>query len=186
VVSAARSTIYDVVCRGDALSLPFPDQVFDVIISFETLEHLAKPDVFVGELRRVLRTNGKLLLSTPNALVSLPKAGVPQNPFHVHEFEPEELRQLLSVSFARVSLMGQHVDERYPSCPYWDFPGQREPSLSGWIHGLWWKALNILPTRWGSVLYERVHGRSLYPKEEDFCFSEEAVERAHVLVATCG
>src|ERR1700712_2790399 len=53
--------------QGDARSLPLPDSSFDVAVSFETLEHLAEQDIFLSELRRVLRPGGLLVISTPDA-----------------------------------------------------------------------------------------------------------------------
>ena len=48
--------------------LDFPDNEFDAIICFETLEHIYPPDVFVQELGRVLKPGGELLLTCPNVL----------------------------------------------------------------------------------------------------------------------
>ena len=40
---------------GDGLNLPFDDESFDVVTSFETLEHLSERSMFLSELKRVLR-----------------------------------------------------------------------------------------------------------------------------------
>ena len=48
--------------------LDFPDNEFDAIICFETLEHIYPPETFVKELGRVLKPNGELLLTCPNVL----------------------------------------------------------------------------------------------------------------------
>ena len=44
----------------------FGDRVFDAIVSFETIEHIDQPLVFLGNVRRVLKPNGVLIISTPN------------------------------------------------------------------------------------------------------------------------
>lgn len=75
---------------GDAHHLPFAARAFDVAVSFETIEHLEDREAFVGELRRVLRPAGVLLLSTPNA-----RRTGGNNPYHRHEFTREELDGLL-------------------------------------------------------------------------------------------
>lgn len=48
--------------------LPLPDASFDLACSTEGLEHLEVPFGFLGELRRVLRPGGRLVLTTPNTL----------------------------------------------------------------------------------------------------------------------
>src|SRR4030095_14399700 len=56
------------VLLGNGLGMPFEDKSFDLITSFETLEHFHERTAFLAELHRVLRPNGLLLLSTPNAV----------------------------------------------------------------------------------------------------------------------
>lgn len=51
---------------GDANQpLPFQTGVFDHVVSFEVLEHLAEPDVMLREAYRVLKSGGELTLSVP-------------------------------------------------------------------------------------------------------------------------
>lgn len=58
------------VCLGDAESLPFRDEVFDVAVCLQLLEHTPFPEKVVGEIARVLRKGGYLFLSAPNMLGS--------------------------------------------------------------------------------------------------------------------
>jgi SAM-dependent methyltransferase len=44
---------------------PFPDQKFNGVICNQVLEHVFTPDGFLSEIRRVLKTGGKLLLTVP-------------------------------------------------------------------------------------------------------------------------
>ncbi|MEE8239732.1 MAG: class I SAM-dependent methyltransferase [Nitrospirales bacterium] len=76
----------------------------DVACAFQVLEHFSEPEQFLTELARVLRPDGLVILSTPNALTHVGSA----NPFHKHEFTPEELKTLLRRHFACVLLAGQH------------------------------------------------------------------------------
>ncbi len=46
--------------------LPFGDEQFDAAICLEVLEHLVDPEFAAGEIHRVLRPGGALLLSVPN------------------------------------------------------------------------------------------------------------------------
>jgi len=51
---------------ADACQLPVRDGSFDVVISSEMLEHTRAPLEALGELARVLRPDGLLVLTTPN------------------------------------------------------------------------------------------------------------------------
>lgn len=48
--------------------LPFADDSFDLVICLETIEHLTSPYYALMEMRRVLRTEGKLICSVPNPI----------------------------------------------------------------------------------------------------------------------
>jgi ubiquinone/menaquinone biosynthesis C-methylase UbiE len=76
--------------------LPFKDNSFDVIISIETIEHLKNTGLFLSQIKRVLKPNGLLILSTPNKKSS---SRLFNNPYHIHEYTTQELRALLSKSF---------------------------------------------------------------------------------------
>ena len=97
------------VLLADGLSLPFADNSFDVVTSFETIEHLHKRREFVAELRRVSKSAGTLMISTPNADYTTPVNGKPANPFHIHEYTPDELRQELAGQVSIERLLGQSL-----------------------------------------------------------------------------
>ena len=86
--------------------LPFEDESFDCVVSFQVIEHIKHDSVFVGEVLRVLRKGGRFIVSTPNRPMSLTR-----NPWHVREYDAEELRMLLS-SFDDVECMGVGGNER--------------------------------------------------------------------------
>jgi SAM-dependent methyltransferase len=79
--------------QGDALDPQLPEQlgVFDTILSFETLEHVADDQLFMDNLYRMLKPGGTLVLSTPFGR----GRGMPTSePFHVHQLTPEEFAEL--------------------------------------------------------------------------------------------
>jgi ubiquinone/menaquinone biosynthesis C-methylase UbiE len=118
-VNAARSRLVPGfrVERAGATELPVADRSLDVVVSFETLEYLARPRRFLSELRRILKDDGILLLSTPNAAHTRPLDGVPHNPFHVREYTAGELAAMLGEQFGRIELRGQRVHSRFRLCP---------------------------------------------------------------------
>lgn len=92
---------------ADAIRLPFADSVFDVVVSFETIEHIRQYRKFLEECRRVLKKGGWLICSTPNRRIFSPNLAKPINTFHVKEFWPEEFYSLLRRYFADITLYGQ-------------------------------------------------------------------------------
>ncbi len=93
---------------GTVASLPFTDHSFDVVVSFEVIEHLDEESQasFLLEARRVLTDQGVLVISTPNKSVYTDRTGL-HNVFHKREFLPEEFESFLRGYFSRVSLFGQ-------------------------------------------------------------------------------
>jgi SAM-dependent methyltransferase len=87
---------------GDLQALPFADDTFAAAVCFEAIEHVADPSRALDELRRVLRPDGLLLISSPNRDVY-----PPGNPFHVHEYRPAELEEALALRFGNVRLYRQ-------------------------------------------------------------------------------
>ena len=94
--------------EGDATRMPLPDACVDMVVSFETLEHLGDHDRFLSEVRRVLRPGGLFLVSTPDRDVySAP--GQPKNPYHVLELTPPQFSQLLSTHFTHHRILAQRA-----------------------------------------------------------------------------
>ena len=91
--------------------LPFADESFDYVVSFQVIEHIKRDKEFVREVRRVLKKGGKFIVSTPNRPMSLTR-----NPWHVREYTPEQFGALLS-DFAEVEALGvagnEHVWSYY-------------------------------------------------------------------------
>jgi len=92
---------------ADGIRLPFPENTFDMVVSFETLEHIKEYTCFVEECSRVLRDGGMMVCSTPNRRVFSPDIETPINPYHVREFWHGEFLELLSRYFHEVDLYGQ-------------------------------------------------------------------------------
>lgn len=87
-------------------NLPFPDDSFDLVTSFQVLEHVPDPVAFLRELERVARPRGTVILATPNAATRLYPGMTPWNRFHVHEYVATELRDLLRGVFLEVAILG--------------------------------------------------------------------------------
>jgi SAM-dependent methyltransferase len=85
---------------------PFADGEFDVVWASEVMEHVADTERWVNEVRRVLRSGGKLLVTTPNA-GALRRLLAPPDPRgqHLRFYTRRSLRDLLKdmgFTFVRV------------------------------------------------------------------------------------
>ncbi|NDZ14502.1 hypothetical protein C7T35_18160 [Variovorax sp. WS11] len=92
--------------QGSATRVPVDDASVDVLVSFETLEHLAEQEQMLGELRRVLKPSGILVISSPNKQVYSDDRNY-VNEFHVKELYFDELDALLHRHFGAVRYFGQ-------------------------------------------------------------------------------
>ena len=92
--------------------LDFPDNFFDLIVSFETIEHVEHEIQirFLAEIKRCLKPTGVLIMSTPNdELYRHIAHGQYDNPFHVAEFTRESFKNFLSEHFRHIEFYYQNV-----------------------------------------------------------------------------
>jgi ubiquinone/menaquinone biosynthesis C-methylase UbiE len=85
-----------------------PDNTFDVVIMLQMIEHLENPGPLLQEIARVLKKGGMLLVSTVNK-----KESLSDNPFHLHEFDRDELEVVLREYFTQVEMSGLYGDEKH-------------------------------------------------------------------------
>ncbi len=83
------------------------DNSFDFAVTFQVIEHIKKDREFLGEIHRVLKPGGKLLLTTPNRLMSLTR-----NPWHIREYSVSELKSLVLQCFGSVEMKGIFGNEK--------------------------------------------------------------------------
>lgn len=91
---------------GSAERIPLPDAAVDVVVSFETIEHVPDPRRFLDECGRALATGGLLVISTPNKDV-YSGPGTKPNPFHCSEMTERDFLAALSEKFCSVRLYTQ-------------------------------------------------------------------------------
>ena len=86
--------------------LPFPDNSFDVVTSFQVIEHVSSPSAYLAEANRVLKPSGKLLVVTPDRSTRLFPKQRPWNVWHVCEFTQPELTGIVAEQFTVQETLG--------------------------------------------------------------------------------
>jgi ubiquinone/menaquinone biosynthesis C-methylase UbiE len=93
---------------GDMSRLQFTDSSYDVICCLEGIEHVPV-DVaqqFLAEANRVLRPDGLMLISSPYCRTRAHSG----NPYHIHEYRPEEIGAAVSRYFTVQETESRDVD----------------------------------------------------------------------------
>jgi SAM-dependent methyltransferase len=106
-----------------------PQRSFDLVVSFETIEHVPSAEAFLANVRRALRPGGIFIVSTPCRLRYSPGnklSSKPWNPHHVREWDRGEFLDLLKPWFRVTQVLGQqpipgwkaHVIDRAATRPW--------------------------------------------------------------------
>lgn len=97
--------------QGSAEAMPNEwNMAYDVVVSFETIEHLKRADDFLREVVRCLRPGGLFICSTPNKSLYLFEG---HNQFHVKEFYSGEFQRFIGAAFRVRHTFGQSLHPRW-------------------------------------------------------------------------
>lgn len=161
---------------GDSMDIPFPDSSFDVVVAFEVFEHLSDWRKFLSEIKRVLKPEGVVYVSTPNKTLYSPGTTKPINPHHVFEMTIPEFRSALQEYFFLENIYGQ-----------------RTPVYNDhWI----WKIINpilftfkhVIPYKWNNTLKLKIINwikPELETSDIILKSDPEWLERSRFMVAVC-
>jgi ubiquinone/menaquinone biosynthesis C-methylase UbiE len=89
--------------EGAADNIPLKDKSVDVVVSFETIEHHDKHDEMLQEIKRVLKDDGMLIMSSPEG------SGTSFNPYHIKELSNSEFHELINKYFRNVKYYYQKI-----------------------------------------------------------------------------
>ena len=107
-IAAARHPAPRVAYRAlDVDRLDEIDERFDLVLSFQVIEHLPDPVGFLGALGRRVADAGELLVTTPNRLMS-----VSENPYHLREWTAAELLALARPVLPAARMLGVQISPR--------------------------------------------------------------------------
>lgn len=131
--------------RADLYGNPLLPDSFQLIVSFQVMEHLENPQVYLESIATLLAPGGTAIITTPNIETS-----DKINPFHVHEYESEELRKTLAPHFDRVEMLGVGLSQNVK--PYFDARLERIAKIMR-IDPLGLR--NLLPESWLTWLFAK-------------------------------
>ncbi len=130
--------------KYDGFTIPFDDSSFDLIVSFQVIEHVQNVDRYLKEIKRVLKPGGTFLLTTPNRHYRLKPGQKPWNSFHLREYLPEELEKELKNIFDDAKIIGIRAQDeiqkiefervkKYRDAPSFSLKKLIPESLKKWI-----------------------------------------------------
>ena len=152
-------------------AIPLASHSADMIVSLQVIEHLWDLPGFLADCRRILRPGAPLVVTTPNRVTFSPRLArgqKPLNPFHVEEFDAQQVHDLLAqAGFAGIAIHGLHHGPRLAD---WEarhgsiVAAQVAAGMSG---------------AWPPGLRDMVRGVTA----EDFVVDEQTVDEAQDLIA---
>jgi 2-polyprenyl-3-methyl-5-hydroxy-6-metoxy-1,4-benzoquinol methylase len=108
VAASARYRKANLAYRStDFAALDTIEDKFDLVVSFQVIEHVPDPTAFLEGLRHCMAPGGRLLVTTPNRLMS-----VSENPYHLREWIASELLALAQPVLPSARVIGMHGSER--------------------------------------------------------------------------
>lgn len=165
---------------ADGTSLPYHDETFDAITSFETIEHTTQFELMLSEFKRVIKKNGVLIISTPNRIVNSP-SGIIENPYHTQEWDLNGLNSLLKNIFPNVVIYGQEYI-RYKNKKKFNYKlGSIVESV------LYQRGIRKLPLRFQDKIMKSIINEPMYPSPSNYALTEnrEDMNKCKTFFAIC-
>jgi len=179
----------------NALDIKFGAASFDIVLSFEVLEHLTRPEQerYLSEMSRVLRPGGMLVLSTPNRDVFSLGYSESLNPYHLSELTLLEMQRLLAAHFENPAIYGQYFAN--PAAREKDF-AQLRSRFTTWQRVKRHAIGTLRRSEIGESIYTRYERlktsmrgpRTVYPfaiTKEDFGFDSDNMNIAKWFLCLC-
>lgn len=94
--------------QGSADNIPLADASVDIVVSFETIEHHDKHDEMLAEIKRILKPDGIVIISTPDKRYYSDERNF-SNHFHVKELTRKEFGDLLDRYFKNTQILFQRI-----------------------------------------------------------------------------
>jgi 2-polyprenyl-3-methyl-5-hydroxy-6-metoxy-1,4-benzoquinol methylase len=153
----------------DGTNISYENETFDVVISFETIEHTIHYQKMLNEFKRVVKKQGLIILSTPNFLINSPKGKI-INPYHTQEWIFEDLKALLCNMFSSTSIFGQSYS-RYKNA---DNLNRKLGKLTESL--LYMRGARKLPIRIQDTIMQALINEPMYPLAKNYTLVSDVFE----------
>ncbi|MFO0321506.1 MAG: class I SAM-dependent methyltransferase [Bacteroidota bacterium] len=164
----------------DGTKIPYENHFFDIVISFETIEHTTQYKKMLEEFKRVVKDDGTIILSTPNFLINSP-GGVIINKYHTQEWIYEDFLKILRDSFSNVTLLGQEY-VRYKSHTELKYKIANIVENIFYIRGIRKLSISIQDAIMNMIIQE-----PMYPLSSNYRFTKDVdeIKRCKTFFAIC-
>jgi 2-polyprenyl-3-methyl-5-hydroxy-6-metoxy-1,4-benzoquinol methylase len=163
----------------DCMRQAFQDNSFDVVVSFEVIEHLKAVGLYLREVTRVLKRDGIFVLSTPNRILTA--SGEP-NPYHIREFSLSELEGILGKYFSKVNIYG--LKFVHPKAVRYEEASRVLEKISVWSRQLSFFS-RLLPKIIKDFVFNLINPGYPLLVPEDIEVVSESVENSRVFIGVC-
>ena len=160
----------------DGTKLKFEDNTFDVVVSFETIEHTTRFHEMIKELKRVIKPNGIIYLSTPNIKINSP-TGIVTNPYHTQEWDYVEFYKIINKHFNSYKIFGQKYN-RY----------KNKKTIAFYIENLLYiRGIRKVPISFQDKIINLFGQKSVYPNSKDYIMTNNIseVKKCKTFFAIC-
>jgi len=172
---------------GEAEKLPFKDGFFDLVCCLEVIEHLQNPEKMIEQVKRVLKKQGRLIISTPRRSILASKNEV-RSPYHIREYSLKDFELLLRKFFNRIELYGQSKTKKAKKAidDFMSSQKVREKIINKDVLHL----RKLFPKLFKERIWRRlgaIFGRASqeYLKTADFPINQQNVSESDYLIAVC-
>lgn len=118
-------------CNVEHENLPFEEVSFDLIVSFEVIEHLVCPQNYLKEIIRVAKNGTLVMISAPNVaslnsrlrlLLGIPPVAMTSDPTHVSVYTHRTLKKLLKSMGQSAEVIPTSISLHPKSFKKWRLP----------------------------------------------------------------
>ncbi len=184
----AANIAFQLINQNENGRLPFTDKSFDIVVSFQVIEHVDNVDVYLQEISRVLKKGGVFYLATPNAQSRLLSFQNPWNKHHLKEYTQKDLTNILKKYFSDIELYALTFKEPYLSIE------NKRAARNKWI--LWPVTNKLIPQKLRQMLlqsiWDFVHKvpqnsikQKSWPDTEAVLINKEGLKKAPCLIGRC-